>query len=237
MDREETVQLVGKKVTARLNSAEAAGVEIRATLEEVREDGILLSDIGELGPGPTMFCPWESLGRVRDRPPSPPHDEQEGGEFYELREVLETEAAPETLPELQTPLARTLERVVSVAQKMKVGGITVAIASLELYGDGLGVLRWLISFDDESWDIGGDSGVPEPQFEVRDGAGRDLPWWPQGMGASDGEASGDARIEGLPDAGELNIEVPRLVADAYEDGEYRGDGPSYDGPWSFRFAI
>ena len=245
MDREEIVQLVGKKVAVRLNSAEALGVELRATLEETREDGILLSDIGELGPGPTIFCPWESLRTVRDRWtwPRPPHEEQTAGEgapgeeSYELREVSEVEAAPEPLPEFRTPIARTLERVVSVAQKMKVGGVTVAIASLELYGEGLGVMRWLVSFDDGSWDIGRDSGVPEPLFEFRDGADRTLMWWPQGGGASDGEASGDVRIEGLPDAGELNVEVPRLVADAYEDGEYRGDGPSYDGPWSFRFTI
>ena len=27
------------------------------------------------------------------------------------------------------------------------------------------------------------------------------------------------------------------VYDAYEDGEYRGDGPSYEGSWVFRFTL
>ena len=245
MDREEIVQLVGKKVAVRLNSAEALGVELRATLEETREDGILLTDIGELGPGPTIFCPWESLRTVRDRWtwPRPPHEEQTAGEgapgeeSYELREVSEVEAAPEPLPEFRTPIARTLERVVPVAQKSTVGGVTVAIASLELYGEGLGVLRWMVSFEGDLWDIGNDTGVPEPRFEIRDSPGRDLTWLPQGGGASDGEASGDVMVEGLPDTGALSVEVPRLVADAYEDGGYRGDGPSFDGPWSFQFTV
>ena len=34
-----------------------------AKLEEVRDDGILLSEMSELGPRPTMFCPWDSLKR------------------------------------------------------------------------------------------------------------------------------------------------------------------------------
>jgi hypothetical protein len=45
------------------------------------------------------------------------------------------------------------------------------------------------------------------------------------------------RVEGLPETGELEVEVPRLVADAYEGGEYTGDGPSCEGPWVFRFPI
>ena len=54
MERQEISGLVGRKVAVRLNSVEARGVEIVATLEEVREDGIILSEIGELGPGPTL---------------------------------------------------------------------------------------------------------------------------------------------------------------------------------------
>ncbi len=68
-DQDRVAGFVGHKVAVRLTSVEARGAEIVATLEEVRDDGIVLSEIGELGPGPTMFCPWDSLGRVRDRPP------------------------------------------------------------------------------------------------------------------------------------------------------------------------
>jgi hypothetical protein len=111
--REEISGLVGRKVAVRLNSVEARGVEMVATLDEVRDDGVILSEIGELGHGPTMFCPWESLHRVRGRPPwfTPPHEEPEEGpqsrEFYELREASEEEIAPEPIPELRRPRAQT----------------------------------------------------------------------------------------------------------------------------------
>ena len=80
-------------------------------------------------------------------------------------------------------------------------------------------------------------GIPEPVFEIRDGDGRELSWSPESSGTSDDEANGDVRVEGLPETGELEVEVPRLVADAYEGGEHVGDGPSYDGPWVFRFPL
>jgi len=76
-DRDRAVGLVGHKVAGNLNNVEARGVEIIGTLDEVRDDGIVLSEIGELGPGPTLFCPWDSLRRVRERPSwlRPPHEE------------------------------------------------------------------------------------------------------------------------------------------------------------------
>jgi hypothetical protein len=204
-----------------------------------------LSEIGELGPGPTLFCPWESLHRVRERPPwlAPPHEELEEGpqsrESYELRKTSEEEIAPEPIPERRQPSARTLERVVPVAQRDTVDGITVAIASLELYGEGLGILRWCISFGEEVLcrdpDLG--FGMPEPEFEIPAAGGRILPWSPRGAGYSDAEADGDVEIRDLPKEGELEVRVPRLVSDSYEDGEYLGDGPSYEGPWTFRFTL
>lgn len=42
-------------MAVKLENAEARGVEIIATLEEVGETGVTLSGIGELGPGPTLF--------------------------------------------------------------------------------------------------------------------------------------------------------------------------------------
>jgi hypothetical protein len=64
VDRERTFRLVGRKVAVRLTNVEAQGVELIATLDEVRDDGIVLSEIGELGLGPTLFCPWDSLHRA-----------------------------------------------------------------------------------------------------------------------------------------------------------------------------
>lgn len=229
-----------------MNSVEARGVEIVATLDEVRDDGIVLSKIGELGSGPTLFCPWGTLHRVRDRPPwfAPPHEamleeEQQNREYYELKEVSEEEVTPEPIPERRRPSSRTLERVVPVAQRVTAGVITVAIASLELHGEGLGVLRWWISFGERALrrdpDLG--FGMPEPEFEIRDASGRILPWSPLGAGYSDGEGDGDTEIRNLPGEGELEVGVPRLISDAYMDGEFMGEGPSYEGPWTFRFTL
>ncbi len=42
----------------KLTNVKARDVQIIATLDEVRDDGIVLSEmIGELGSGPTLFCP------------------------------------------------------------------------------------------------------------------------------------------------------------------------------------
>ena len=54
-DRDRIAELVSHKVAARLTNVEAGSVEIIATLDEVRDDGLVLSEIGELGPGPTLF--------------------------------------------------------------------------------------------------------------------------------------------------------------------------------------
>ena len=230
----------------RLKNVEATGVEIVATLEELRDDGVVLSEVGELGPGPTVFCPWESLHRIRERPPwlRPPREESEvdqGEGYVEIRGGQVGEAGPQPPVERRRePSARTLERVVPVAQKQSVADVTVALTSLELYGAGVGLLRWRVSLgggalQDEP-DFG--FGIPEPVFEIRDGAGRLLPWSPRGGGASDGESHGEIEVRELPEAGDLRIEVARLAADAYgPEGDHLGDGPSLYGSWSFRFAV
>ena len=148
-DRDRAVGLVGHKVAVNLNNVEARGVEIIGTLDEVRDDGIVLSEIGELGPGPTLFCPWDSLRRVRERPSwlRPPHEEpgpeeaQQEREFFELREVTREEAAPELPEQRRLASAQNLARVVPLGQRQMVGEITLALTSLELFGEGLGILR------------------------------------------------------------------------------------------------
>src|SRR3712207_5878420 len=124
-DRDRVVGLVGHKVAVNLNNVEARGVEIIGTLDEVRDDGIVLSEMGELGPGPTLFCPWDSLRRVRERPPwlRPPHEESGPNEaplerqFYELREATAEEVEPEPPVERRRDSARNLQRVVPIAQR------------------------------------------------------------------------------------------------------------------------
>jgi hypothetical protein len=196
--------LVGHKVAVRLTNVEAGSLEILAVLAEVRDDGIVLSEIGELGPGPTMFCPWDSLRRVRERPPwlRSPYDEPGPveapleREFYELREATAEELAPER----------------PVAQRQTVGEITVAITSLELFGEGVGVLRYRISYDGGTF-----YRLPEPELISRDGSGRDLPWSPQGSSGNEREADGEVGVRDLPDVGEVEVVVTRLVALVFDE--------------------
>ena len=236
-DQNRVSRLVGHKVAVVLGN----GAGMVATLEEVRDDGIVLSEIDELGPGPKLFCTWDSLRRLREPYFVPPHEVPESDEYYELyehREVPPGEVAPELLVERRRDSARNLQRVAPIAQRRTVGGITVALTSLELFGEGVGVLRYRISYEAGVFEASNRfAGVPEPEFVISDGSGRELPWAPQAWGGSESEADGDVGVSDLPEAGELEVEVPRLVRLVFDDetGEERVEG-SRDGPWSFRFA-
>jgi hypothetical protein len=243
-DRDRIAALVGRKVAAGLKIAAGQSAEIVATLDEVRDDGIVLSEIGELGPGPTLFCPWDTLKRVRDRPPwlRMPHEvpvpeevPQEQG-FYELREATAEEVAPEPPVERPRASARNLDRVVPIGQRRTVGEVTVALTSLELFGEGVGVLRYRISYDEGMFE--GDYGIPELELVIRDGSDRELPWSPRGSSSSDNEADGEVEIRDLPEAGELEVEVMRLVSLVFDEetGEEVVE-ESYEGPWTFSFSI
>ncbi len=239
-DRDRVLGLVGRRVAVALDN----GAGIVATLDEVRDDGIVLSEIGELGPGPTVFCPWDSLRRVRDRLPwfMPPHEEPEPDEYYELyehREVPPEEIEPEPSVERRRVSARNLDRVVPIGQRRTIGEVTVALTSLELFGEGVGVLRYHISYEAGMFEGShGFGGIPEPELVVRDRSGRELPWSPQGGGGSESEADGEVEVRDLPEAAELEVEVTRLVSLAFDreaDEEVVTD--SHDGPWTFRFSI
>jgi hypothetical protein len=210
-----------------------------ATLDKVRDDGVVLSEIGELGPGPTMFCPWDSLRRLRDRPPffMLPYEGPESGEYYELyehREAGPEEIEPEPYVERRKASARNLDRVVPIAQRQRVEALTVALTSLELFGEGVGVLRYRISYEAGRFE----GEVPMPELVVRDESGRELPWSLGGGGSGTDEADGEVEVRDLPETGELEVEVPRLVSLVYnEEADEEMVEESYDGPWTFRFTI
>jgi hypothetical protein len=234
-DRERVSRLVGHKVAVVLGS----GAGMVATLDEVRRDGVVLSEISELGPGPTMFCPWASLRRLRDGPPffMSSQEEPESGEYYELyehREVAPEEIEPEPYVERRRASARNLDRVVPIAQRQTVGEVALAFTSLELFGERVGVLRYRISY--EAGMFVGD--IPMPELAVRDGSGRELPWSPQGSGSSESETDGELEVRELPETGELEVEVTRLVILAYDEeaGEEVVED-SYEGPWNFPLSI
>jgi hypothetical protein len=65
-----------------------------------------------------------------------------------------------------------------------------------------------------------------------------LPWSLQGSSSSESETDGEVEVRELPETGELEVEVTRLVSLAYDreaDEEVMED--SYDGPWTFLFSI
>jgi hypothetical protein len=236
-DSERVSRLVGHKVAVVLGN----GAGMVATLDEVRRDGVVLSEISELGPGPTMFCPWASLRRLRDGPPffMSSQDEPESGEYYELyehREVAPEEIEPEPYVERRRASARNLDRVVPIGQRRTVGEVTVALTSLELFEEGVGVLRYRISYEAGMFE--GGYGIPEPEFVVRDESGRVLPWSPRGSSSSESEADGEVEVRELPESGELEVEVTRLVSLVFDEevGE-EVEEDSFDGPWTFRFSI
>ena len=234
-DRNRVSRLVGRKVALVLDN----GAEIVATLEEARRDGVVLSEISELGPGPTMFCAWDSLRRLRDGPPyfmssDEGHESNDYYELYEHREVPPEEIDPEPSVERRRASARNLDRVVPIGHRCSAGDVTVALTSLELFGEGIGVLRYRISYGAGMFE--GD--IPQPELIIRDGPGRELPWSPQDSGSGDREADGEIEVRELPEAGELEVEVRRLVSLAY-DGEADEEvvQDSCDGPWIFSFSI
>jgi hypothetical protein len=175
--------------------------------------------------------PW--LGDLRERQ-RPGEEPQEYYDLYEWREPT----AGDVVPELRgrQPSARILEHVVPIAQRETVGEVTVALASLELFGKGLGILRYRISYAEGMFE--GGYGIPEPQLVIRDDSGRELPWSPRGNGSSGSEAEGEVEVRDLPEKGELEVEVTRLVSLVFdEEAGHEVEENSYDGPWSFRFSL
>lgn len=239
-DRQRVLGLVGRRVEVGIwseNEGEGAA-HLFAKLDEVRDDGVVLSEISELGPGPTLFCPWDSLRRYGEwlpwlgPQPVPSAEPQEYYELHEWREPTADEVVPEP-PQRRQPSARNLERVVSIAQRQTVGEVTVALASLELFGEELGVLRYRISYEAGTFED-----IPAPELVIRDESGRELPWSPQGGGASESEADGEVEVRDLPGGGELEVEVTRLASLMFdEEAGEEMEIDSYEGLWTFRFSV
>lgn len=127
--------------------------------------------------------------------------------------------------------ARTLRKVVPIAQRREAGGITVALSALEIYEGGEGVLRYLISHDPKT---AFQNGGPEPEMEIRDGSGRRYGWWLEGYSGNPGEEEGTLGVFDLPDSGDLEIRVVRVVSTEPPDGAV---SEAREGPWVFRLSL
>ena len=127
--------------------------------------------------------------------------------------------------------ARTLRKVVPIAQRREADGITIALSALELYEGGGGILRYLISHDPKrAFEYGG----PEPEVEIRDASGNRYGWDLEGYSGGDGEEEGALGVFDLPDSGDLEIRVVRLVRTESPDGRV---SEARRGPWEFRLSL
>jgi hypothetical protein len=186
-------------------------------------------ELAEAGPRPAGVAQGALLGAGAAEAPL----EQE---FYELREASTEKVAPELPVERRRASARNLERVVPIGERRTVDDITVALASLELFGDGVGILRYLVSYETGMFEVG--YGIPEPELVVRDRSGRELPWSPQGAGGRKSEMDGAVEVRDVPEIGELEVEVARLVSLVFDEETWEEVAEdSYNGPWTFRFSI
>lgn len=128
--------------------------------------------------------------------------------------------------------AQTLRRVVPIAAKESVGGVTVALTSLEVYQGGNGILRYLLSLDTRSrrrFET-----LPGPHLEIEDEAGRTLPVELLEDSASERTSSGLFQVAELPEAGKLTVRVRRIAGSKrfFDIGDF-----AWDGPWIFEFRI
>lgn len=128
--------------------------------------------------------------------------------------------------------AHTLTRVIPIESKETVGGVTVALTALEVYQDGNGILRYLLSLDSGSrrkFEV-----LPGPHIEIEDGAGRTLPVELLEDSSSGRTASGLFQIAELPDSGELVVRILRIAGSKrfFDVGDF-----AWEGPWVFRFLI
>lgn len=130
--------------------------------------------------------------------------------------------------------ARTLRKVVPIAQKREVRGIMVTLSALELYHGGDGILRYLISHDPQTAFNDRFGRSLEPEIEAHDYHGNYYGWSPVASGGGDGETEGTLELEGLPSSGELEIRVVRVVSTEAPD---RAVSEAHEGPWEFSLSV
>jgi hypothetical protein len=128
--------------------------------------------------------------------------------------------------------AHTLIRVVPIAAKESAAGVTVALTALEIYQDGNGVLRYLLSLDSRSrrkFEV-----LPGPHIEIEDDTGRTLPVELLEDSASGRTASGLFQIAELPESGNLEVRILRIAGSKrfFDIGDF-----AWEGPWAFQFCI
>ena len=138
------------------------------------------------------------------------------------------------------PAATTLRRVVPVAQKRHASGLTVALSFLEIHEGGNGFLRFLMRQDRPTRR----RALTTSRLELRvsDGSGRPLETLEDGSSSSMGPSyatlasHASLLVFGLPDSGDVEVEVARVVGLDMSGRPHETELP-WEGPWVFRFRV
>lgn len=140
------------------------------------------------------------------------------------------------------PAATTLRRVVPVVQKRHASGLTVALSYLEIHEGGNGFMQFLMRQDRPTRRRA--LTTPRLKLRVRDASGRTLETLEDGSGSSRGPSyatlasHASLLVFGLPDSGDIDVEVARVANLEMEEARSIGEeGPSWEGPWVFRFRV
>ncbi len=131
--------------------------------------------------------------------------------------------------------ATTLERVVPIAEKRKFGGLTLALASLEIYAGGNGVLRYLLEIDETSG--AHFVSIPKPHFVITNDSGTQLRNHFEEGSSSDRVAAGALNVFDLPSSGGLTVRVEhiRYLEEALERRNLKAE--PIEGSWSFGIQL
>ncbi|MDP9439358.1 MAG: hypothetical protein M3P49_11535 [Actinomycetota bacterium] len=118
--------------------------------------------------------------------------------------------------------------------------LTVALSYLEIHEGGNGFLRFLMRQDRPTRRRA--LTTPRLELRVRDGSGRPLETREDGGGSSMGSSyatlssHASLLVFGVPDSGDVDVEVLRVASLEMEDPRAIGEtGASWEGPWVFRF--
>jgi hypothetical protein len=101
------------------------------------------------------------------------HEEPKPGEVPENRSItistcggrLQRKRSLRSYPRNPRPYACTLDRVVPIGQQQTAGEVMVTLTSLELYEEGLGVLRYLVYYEEDMFE--GCYRIANPELVVR----------------------------------------------------------------------
>lgn len=131
--------------------------------------------------------------------------------------------------------ATTLERVVSISEKQRSGGLTIALTSLEMYAEGNGVLRYLMEIDETSRVRF--VSVPRPEIVITNDSGTELRNYFEGGSSSGRVAAGEIGVFGLFDSEKLTVRIERIGYSEESLERRKLEAEPIEGMWIFDIKL